>query len=87
MGTNSSLQHRRRNVTCVATRFGFVRIEQQWKPRRQRSFVYVAVTVGCLFSRLALCGRPGGGGGGCDVGRTTGTFGGGFCVIFGGFYP
>jgi len=47
-------------VTCVATRFGFVRIEQQWKPRRQRSFVYVAQTVGCLFSRLAL-GRPGGG--------------------------
>jgi hypothetical protein len=46
----------------VATRFGFVRIEQQWKPRRQRSFVYVALTVGCLFSRLAL-GWPGGGGG------------------------
>jgi hypothetical protein len=50
-------------VTCVATRFGFVRIEQQWKPRRQRSFVYVALTVGCLFSRLAL-GWPGGGFGG-----------------------
>jgi hypothetical protein len=41
-------------VTCVATSFGFVRIEEElWKPWRQRAFVYVALTVGCLFSRQA----------------------------------
>jgi hypothetical protein len=53
-GTNSTSQHRRHDVTCLSLHVSaLLRSEQQLKLRRQRSFVYVALTVVCLFSRLA----------------------------------